>query len=438
MTNWNVVCRISDGDDYAAPSPHLIIPFDQDGRSTVAANRVFHTLAGNSLYPSRIVNDLLMLALAVYTADLRISRAFGMDRWCREITVHLPVFNPDLWRGVEPHLAETLGFLSGDNWHFEFRERTEPVGEDQADPPERQIDKVALFSGGLDSFVGAVDLLEGTEDIVALVGQYGAGSTHPSQEGTHAILNEAFPDRTIRMGFWVQPSSTEDRSGEDTMRSRSFLFLALGTAVAASSGDDVPLYVAENGLISLNVPLTPARMGSFSTRTTHPFFVDSFRTLLHTLGISTPLVLPYRFHTKGEMVRDTKNPDVTGKGLPLTLSCSRPDAGRFDKRPPGTHCGYCVPCIIRLASMKAAGISTKDAAYYDIVRGGAGPKTAKGRDRRAFELGITRTRSLSRLGLVGEVTAAGPLPDEDVSELADVYLRGIEEVADFLKIKRSR
>lgn len=438
MTNWNVVCRIGDDDDYSAPSPYLIIPFDQDGRSTVAANRVFHTLAGNNLYPSEIVNDLLMLALAVYTADLRISRAFGTDRWSREITVHLPVFSPDLWRGAEPHLAETLGFLSGDNWHFEFRERPELADEDRADLPERQIDKVALFSGGLDSFVGAVDLLEGTDDTVALVGQYGSGSTHSSQEETHTILNEAFPDRTTRMGFWVQPSSLGDNSSEDTMRCRSFLFLALGTAVANSSGDEVPLYVAENGLISLNVPLTPARMGSFSTRTTHPFFIDSFRTLLNTLGISTPLVLPYRFHTKGEMVRDTKNPNVMAKGLPLTLSCSRPDAGRFDKRRPGTHCGYCVPCIIRLASMKVAGISTKDAAHYDIVRGGAGPKTAKGRDRRAFELAITRTRCLSRLGLVGEVTSAGPLPDDDVSQLVNVYSRGIEEVADFLRFKRPR
>ena len=110
----------------------------------------------------------------------------------------------------------------------------------------------------------------------------------------------------------------------------------------------------------------------------------------------------------------------------------------FDKRRPGTHCGYCVPCIIRLASMKVAGISTKDVAHYDIVRGGAGPKTAKGRDRRAFELAITRTRSLSRLGLVGEVTSAGPLPDEDVSQLVNVYSRGIEEVADFLRFKRPR
>lgn len=438
MTNWNVVCRIGDDDHYAAPPPHLIISFDQDGRSKLASNRVFHTLGSNNLNPSPIISDLLMLALAVYTADLRISRAFGADRWSREITVHLPVSEPDLWGAAEPHLAGTLGFLSGDNWHFVFRERPQKLEEERAELPDPKINKVALFSGGLDSFVGAVDLLDGTDDTIALVGQYGAGSTHSSQEGTHTILNEAFPGRTIRMGFWVQPSRPGTNSDEDTMRSRSFLFLALGTAVAHSSGPDVPLYIAENGLISLNVPLTPARMGSFSTRTTHPFFINSFRTLLATLGITTPLELPYRFHTKGEMVRDTKNHEVMGKGLPYTLSCSRPDAGRFDKRSPGTHCGYCVPCIIRLASMKAASISIKGAAHFDIVRGGASAKTAKGRDRRAFELAIARTRTLSRLGLIGEVTAAGPLPDEEVSQFADVYLRGIEEVAQFLRVKRSR
>jgi hypothetical protein len=31
------------------------------------------------------------------------------------------------------------------------------------------------------------------------------------------------------------------------------------------------LHVPENGLIVINVPLDPLRLGAFSTRTTHPF-----------------------------------------------------------------------------------------------------------------------------------------------------------------------
>jgi 7-cyano-7-deazaguanine synthase in queuosine biosynthesis len=433
--NWNVICRLGDDDKFEVAAPRLIIGFDNLGKSAEVSNRVIETLASYGIHPSGTVRDLLNLALCIYTADIRIQRTFAEDRWSRELMVHLPVAQPALWKNAKPALTDALGFLTGDIWDFDFRSREPFEREERFRQPESQPTKVALFSGGLDSFVGGIDLLEGSDDFVALVGQYGKGSTHPSQKKTHDIIQTTYPNRTVRIGFWVQPAKPGKNAYEDTMRSRSFLFLALGAAVASSSGPNIPLYVAENGLISLNVPLSHSRMGSFSTRTTHPHFIGSFRTLLEKLNIEIPVILPYRYQTKGEMLKGAKNQKVLADGLPMTLSCSRPDAGRYDKRSPGTHCGYCVPCIIRLASMKAGGFDLKGAAHYDIVKGGASPTTARGKDRRGFEVAIERVRSLSRLGLVGEVTGPGPLPHDDVPQYADVYRRGIEEVADFLKLK---
>jgi len=328
-----------------------------------------------------------------------------------------------------------LGFLTGDDWTFNFRHR-ETINRAAPEQAEELPSVVTLFSGGLDSFVGTIDLLEENKGKIALVGQYGSGSTHPSQINTHKILAEKYAGRTLPLGFWIQPAKPGKKSSEDTMRSRSILFLALGAAVATACGNEIPLYVPENGLISLNVPLSHSRMGSFSTITTHPYFISCFRESLAALRVNVPINLPYKFLTKGEMLSEAKNQEVLHEGLAKTLSCSRPDAGRFEKRPPGTHCGYCVPCIIRLSSMKAAGFDLKDAAFFDIAINKPEPRTAKGRDRRGFELAIERVKNLSSLRLVGEVLQSGPLPPENVREYAGVYKRGLDEVADLLQIHK--
>ncbi len=46
-------------------------------------------------------------------------------------------------------------------------------------------------------------------------------------------------------------------AAEETLRSRSFVFIALGLYGAQAAGLQTPLYMFENGFIALNVPLTP-------------------------------------------------------------------------------------------------------------------------------------------------------------------------------------
>ena len=140
----------------------------------------------------------------------------------------------------------------------------------------------------------------------------------------------------------------EDGGSEDTTRGRSFLFFALGVAAGTALGRDFVLKGPENGLIALNEPLDRLRLGTLSTRMTHPFYMARWNDLLQALGVAGKVENPYWDKTKGEMVAQCANPALLKQLAPLSLSCSSPTKGRWTKKPQG-HCGYCLPCLIRQA-----------------------------------------------------------------------------------------
>jgi hypothetical protein len=216
------------------------------------------------------------------------------------------------------------------------------------------------------------------------------------------------------------------------MRSRSILFLSLGTFVASLFSDRVPLVVAENGLISLNVPLTSARLGSLSTRTTHPHFITLYRKLLDSICLFNPVELPYRFQTKGEMFEQVRNPEVLKKLVPVTMSCSHPESGRYLGKQPGNHCGYCVPCVIRRSSLAAVGLDN-DNYNIDILTEEPAYDTDRGRDFRAFQMAVERHRASDSKVSLFDVLESGPLPPDDIKEYVAMYSRGMDEVSRFLE-----
>jgi hypothetical protein len=71
---------------------------------------------------------------------------------------------------------------------------------------------------------------------------------------------------------------SEDLNREYTQRSRSFLYAALGATVAAMVGRDrIRFY--ENGVVSLNLPVSAQAIGARATRTTHPRVLNGFAEL---------------------------------------------------------------------------------------------------------------------------------------------------------------
>jgi len=165
-----------------------------------------------------------------------------------------------------------------------------------------------------------------------------------------------------RLRVWMSFDSgfVEDVGSEDTTRGRSFLFFSLGVAAGTALGRAFVLKVPENGLIALNVPLDRLRLGALSTRTTHPFYMARWNVLLGALSVEGKVENPYWDKTKGEMVAECANPTLLKQLAPLSLSCSSPTKGRWTKKPQG-HCGYCLPCLIRRASLRG-----RDSTVYGV------------------------------------------------------------------------
>ena len=299
--------------------------------------------------PGAAALGFLAVALGVWAADKLLPRQAAADAWTRQIVLHLPA--PESWRALAPDLSRVLNFLTGDDWSLKPRATWRDPGLVKAAWPHPwRPQAVALFSGGLDSLVGAIDLLEGGKRLV-LVSHYDFGQLASIQQGLAAALKGRYgPGRVHHLGVRVQ----FPESPELTLRSRSLLYLALGLATAAAFGEATPLCLPENGWVSLNPPLTGNRLGSYSTRTTHPHFLEQIASLWRRAGLDHPLGNPYQGLTKGEMLLNCRNRGLLKELFPRTVSCARPVASRWQGRPAGS-CGCCYPCLMRRAALNRLG-----------------------------------------------------------------------------------
>jgi len=138
----------------------------------VAKRRLEHDIGGSldglakiGIFPSEVGVDLLVFAAHVQAADTRISRASeSQDAGTREIRLVVPVSDPARWNAAIPVLQRILNFLTGDRWTVGFRPRPGGFQRTVSKKPAQLIpapfDSLALFSGGLDSLIGAIDALE--------------------------------------------------------------------------------------------------------------------------------------------------------------------------------------------------------------------------------------------------------------------------------------
>ncbi len=437
---WHIICLAGPTDSYApdlAPGDGLLyVPYDIPNHPDAVQTSLPDVFATHGIDPTTAAHDLLKAAIGAYTGDIRIDRSRAYDGWTRDLALHLPVHEFSRWtsRGA-PRLTNLLSFLTGDHWQVLVRPVPagyQPVrGQVQGVPVRVETDTVCLFSGGLDSYIGAVDALAAGGQ-VALVGHYAAGQgpTSSAQRQTLAAMAMAYPiDKMPFLKCWVSPPKGPQRATEMTTRGRSILFLALGIAVASGLAS-ARLLVPENGFISLNVPLTPPRSGSLSTRTTHPHLIAQVRALLEDLGIEVAVELPYRFSTKGEMIVACSNQEVLLRGLPITMSCSHPGVGRFIRGGSANqHCGYCLPCLVRRAGVSTWGADPTRYTWRDLS-GYLSP--SRRADLRALRLALQRHSQ--RPPVLADILVSGPLPgtSEDLDAYLGVYRRGLRELQQFV------
>jgi hypothetical protein len=401
--------------------------------------RALSDLRKLKIVPTEIALDLLVVAAHVHAADTRISRdTESQDSWTRELRLVIPVSDPGRWIGAAPTLRRILNFLSGDRWIVDFRARPSKFKQCVAPTTDELIqapfDSVNLFSGGLDSLIGAIDALEaGHRPLFA--SHAGEGAVSKSQEDCFDVLQKQYAKLSpTRFRVWMNFPRTFVRNvgAEDSTRARSFLFFALGVFAGAGFGRPFTLRVPENGLISLNVPLDPLRLGALSTRTTHPFYIARWNQLLKLLDIPGSIENPYWDKTKGEMVSECVNPKLLYGLVPSSMSCSSPTKGRW-KGLATEHCGFCLPCLIRRASLLSIGDPT-GYTVADLHASEMDTRRAEGKQIRSFQYAIDRLKARPELAKM-LIHKPGPLFDDPgrLDALADVYQRGLTEVGVLLK-----
>jgi len=359
--------------------------------------------------PSQTAWDFLSIAIAAFAADRFVLRNESEDGWTRVIALDVAVADAGLWEAQRSKLEGALRFLTGDIWQISFREGGSQAPIIAARPTDR--DTICLFSGGLDSLLGALKLVKNGQKPF-LVSQGSTKEVGPqiqlaTQIGLH---NHRFDGRVNER--WRTPY-------EGSTRGRSLIFFAYGV-VAASAHGLREVIVPENGLIAINPPFTPRRMGSLSTRTTHPHFLSELEGVLLAVGENVRLTNIFESKTKGEMMAECDHPQIA------QLSAASYSCGKGKRR--NGQCGRCVPCLIRRAAFHKAGIPDGSTYYSDLSR------STRNDDVMAARIATARMRSVSQAEMSRWATKSGPLPALGTrrQEITGAVTRGLVEMADFL------
>lgn len=400
---------------------------------------VLHKMLSNGICPNDDGIDIMFLATLVYLADTRISREkHSQDTWTREIEIQLPVRKVKAWNEASPDISRMLAFLTGDKWSVVFTQNSCNFDKHTVtDKQQETINEVTLFSGGMDSLISTINLLEEEKNVI-LISHAGEGFTKNSQTNILKDLGIQYPENTpLYLDLWMVFDKEFIPNGEteNSTRSRSFLFIAFAVFAITGINGVNKLQVPENGLIALNVPLDDLRIGSHSTRTTHPFYLGMWNKILKLLGLDLVVENPYWNKTKGEMAAECLNKKFLSQTMGKSASCSSPIKARWKGLPP-QHCGYCVPCLIRRAAMNRAFGFDKDNTIYTQTSVKAlinGHANGIGVQLRSFLMAIKRVKD-EPIRAKTLIYKTGPLENDAkyLQQLSDVYTRGLFEVDAFI------
>lgn len=339
--------------------------------------------------------DWIDVAMAVYVADRLSFRELEKyrDNWKRNFDLKIAVRNLEIWsnQDIQNELKNVLSFYTDDDWEFEFvllesYNRLSSINNKLPIPPTK-YPRVALYSGGLDSFAGAVhEISNDSESSFILV----SGATNNRQESQQnrqiKEIIKQYPTieiihQTVKFGFnW---KGSEHSKEENSQRTRGFLFTTLGAVTALNAGVDV-LEIYENGIGAVNLPYDNSQVGTMNSRGVNPLSLLRMEKFIQKLtGCDFQIKNLYLFQTKGEMCRHQAVKDLAN-AISLTFSCDG-----FPVQAAGKpQCGVCTSCLLRRLSIENADLTDfDDGEHYltDLASDTSQPSFAQLNDLRAME-----------------------------------------------------
>jgi len=332
---------------------------NDEGNVNLRIENVTKAFARNM--PPRVV-DLLEIATYVFAADCSARRDGAWmneeteEPWDRDFHFVVPVRDPEFWERdeVQSALVGALRFMSTDLFGFTFR----PLKGDRpltrylelrhvADSPFQGVERVVMFSGGLDSLAGAVAVAAAGRPLVA-VSHRPAPHVSALQTGLMRQLQDRFRAVPMRhIPVWVNKHHLDS---EASQRTRSFLFSALGVATASVlDAGGVRFY--ENGVTSLNWPVAQEVLRSRATRSTHPLTLQRLQEFYRLLTDRPQFAIdnPFIFDTKAEVVAG-----IASAGVPELIGVSASCIYTRHQASKRRHCGVCRQCLDRRIAVLAS------------------------------------------------------------------------------------
>lgn len=379
-----------DAEDYRI-SPrldHLVVEGGTEQAVALCSQKLFLELES---LPSQRCVDFLLIAAGVYGVDrtVRKKRRQRNPNGLRTLRLTFEVEDYSFWASpdITNQVEEALHFLTDENWSIRFERAVRRPGIIGYQSPFRfprspAPTRAALYSGGLDSAAGLANQLLKTEDrylLVTVEHQRGLRSRAKEQiSGLGAVIDTHAPLHVSLITNLRGGRAHRIDIQETSQRSRAFLFCATA-AVAAREFGISSIEVFENGVGTINFPLTNEMLGSgLATRGAHPTFLRQMAELASRVTERRlTFELPFGFHTKGEMLGA-----LTGRGLDTWLQQTRSCIHTSLREKGVHHCGRCPACIERRQAFLVSGVAEQAADYrVDISACASGD----GEDARYFQ-----------------------------------------------------
>ncbi|KIM07165.1 MAG: hypothetical protein KU29_07360 [Sulfurovum sp. FS06-10] len=385
------------------------------------------------LMPTPSSLDILYFTSIIYAIDKLIPRKESDDNWSRDIQVTIPVSNSVLWELAKEDLQNGLNFLTSDNWNISFSQLSRKYFKREKDilAINSNIEHICLFSGGLDSLAGAIDLIHNNDNILLVSHTDGHAANFQHQDGLINKIKDEYKSKNNIKHSYIK---VEADTFEDSTRGRSILFHGLAIFHAINFGIN-KIIAPENGVISINIPLNPSRSCSNSTKTMHPYFIQKIQDALYKLNIFIEIKNPYLLKTKGEMLIQNENKNLISQLANLTISCSHATLRMNWFRTDNNNCGYCIPCTIRRAAIHKLGSRLDDGLEYgyDIGKNEISFNTQNETKLDILALSYFLNQKLNLEQLKREIKIIAKI--ENIDGVADMLYRGYEELRVYLNEK---
>ena len=335
-----------------------------------------------------VVDDLVLVSGSVAFTDRVVARKPSIA-WRRNLSVSIPVHDPDRWREPELYrrLTGTLDYLTGDNWTLTFTQRRHRTNiQPQARLPLGGGTSLVMpYSDGLDSFAVARLVAARHCNVPLILVTTGNRKNHALDESNLDLSRSMY---RVAIPFRLSSRRGLVRHREPSYRSRAFVFGVMA-GIAAHLLNATQIFVAESGQGAFGPWLAPVGNEAPDVRM-HPSFTSRLASLLNlVLGTALAHVHPQLWKTKGETLQDLTRLHLAD-GWWLTSSCARDQRHvSLDNR--RVQCGVCAGCLLRRQSLHAAGLTSNaenylwnDLSAATLSRAVSGRRTARNDERQAL------------------------------------------------------